>query len=642
MIIADHETAVDFLNYEAISDTVVALLRDSRERAVTVGIHGDWGAGKSSVLKMIEAEIIKDKQISCLWFNGWAFEGFEETKTALLESTVNELCRQKSNIGKVKSLGAKLMKRVHWLKAAQLGANFTFNLATGMPSPDQVTKALNGLQTLTDGGEGASSRDILTGITEISSFLKSDENSAASEQIYRFREEFRDLLDEAKIDQMVILIDDLDRCLPKTAINTLEAIRLFLFVPKTAFIIGADEAMIEYAVRQHFPDLPPTSGPIPYAKSYLEKLVQVPFRLPALGIQETKVYVTLLLVERLVGQNDNGFQPLLDKARDILNRPWLGGNLSSEDVRGVNQKLQKELEQALVLAQQIGPVLAEGVRGNPRQIKRFLNTLLARQAMASARGFGDDINQPILAKLMLAERFQPDFYEYISNKSMVAGDGKVPDISILEKFEDGGSEEPAKKQKQAKNVEPYADVEDEVKKWLENEWLQRWLTIEPCLGEVDLRPYIFVASDKRLLSGAVKSGGPEALIEQLSGTKMAVRTVESEVKNLTSIEADHIFSALREKIVRQGNFISEPTGFSGARIVAKHHPRFQSELLAILGGLDAKALGPWVVVGWNEILSEESAKQNLRELLTGWANQEDNPNLKRASGMALSRENRET
>ncbi|WP_448044260.1 Qat anti-phage system associated protein QatB [Bradyrhizobium liaoningense] len=65
-------------------------------------------------------------------------------------------------------------------------------------------------------------------------------------------------------------------CLPKTAIATLEAIRLFLFVERTAFVIGADELMIEYAVREHFPDLPPSSGPISYARNYLEKLIQVP------------------------------------------------------------------------------------------------------------------------------------------------------------------------------------------------------------------------------------------------------------------------------------------------------------------------------------------------------------------------------
>ena len=73
MFLPDHETAVDFLNYEAISKTVVELLRDSRQRALTIGIHGDWGAGKSSVLKMVEAEIGGDKQVACLWFNGWAF-----------------------------------------------------------------------------------------------------------------------------------------------------------------------------------------------------------------------------------------------------------------------------------------------------------------------------------------------------------------------------------------------------------------------------------------------------------------------------------------------------------------------------------------------------------------------------------------
>ena len=82
------------------------------------------------------------------------------------------------------------------------------------------------------------------------------------------------------IDQLVVLIDDLDRCLPETAIETLEAVRLFLFTSRTAFVVAADEAMIEYAVRQAFSRPPGRTGPQTYARNYLEKLIQVPFPHP--------------------------------------------------------------------------------------------------------------------------------------------------------------------------------------------------------------------------------------------------------------------------------------------------------------------------------------------------------------------------
>lgn len=53
--LADNETKVDLLNNEAIAKTIIALLRERPDSPVTIGVHGDWGAGKSSVLEMIEA-----------------------------------------------------------------------------------------------------------------------------------------------------------------------------------------------------------------------------------------------------------------------------------------------------------------------------------------------------------------------------------------------------------------------------------------------------------------------------------------------------------------------------------------------------------------------------------------------------------
>ena len=57
MILSDNETKIDLLNNEAIAKTIVTLLREKPELPVTVGVHGDWGAGKSSVLEMIEASL---------------------------------------------------------------------------------------------------------------------------------------------------------------------------------------------------------------------------------------------------------------------------------------------------------------------------------------------------------------------------------------------------------------------------------------------------------------------------------------------------------------------------------------------------------------------------------------------------------
>lgn len=51
MILSDNETSIDLLNYEAIAKTVVSLIKESDDQPVSIGIHGDWGAGKSSVLK---------------------------------------------------------------------------------------------------------------------------------------------------------------------------------------------------------------------------------------------------------------------------------------------------------------------------------------------------------------------------------------------------------------------------------------------------------------------------------------------------------------------------------------------------------------------------------------------------------------
>lgn len=86
--------------------------------------------------------------------------------------------------------------------------------------------------------------------------LNEKEEKSVPKEIEALRALFQELLKKLEL-TLIVLVDDLDRCLPNTAISTLEAMRLLLLVPQTAFIIAADEQMIRNAVRSHFGNIAP-------------------------------------------------------------------------------------------------------------------------------------------------------------------------------------------------------------------------------------------------------------------------------------------------------------------------------------------------------------------------------------------------
>ena len=436
MILTDNETKVDLLNNEAIAATIIKLLRDRPDQPVTVGVHGDWGAGKSSVLEMIEAGFEGEAKVLCLKFNGWRFQGFEDAKIALIEGIVTGLIEKRPALTAAGETVKDVFRRIDWLKVAKKAGGLAFTAFTGIPTPDQIQTIVGTLEGfLADPAKLATKENLEAAVEGVKGLLKpkgEGDSTNVPEEINAFRKAFDDLLDKAGVEQLVVLIDDLDRCLPDTAIETLEAVRLFVFTSRTAFVVAADEAMIEYAVRKHFPDLPDTTGPQTYARNYLEKLIQVPFRIPALGDTETRIYVTLLLVGAELGDNDEAFNALIKVARERLKRPWTSGALDAATVRTALGGKASRANNALALSDQIGPILASGTKGNPRQIKRFLNTLVLRQRTAEARGFGDDVKLPVLAKLMLAERFLPRLFDQIAAAAAAAANGKCPDLSALE------------------------------------------------------------------------------------------------------------------------------------------------------------------------------------------------------------------
>jgi hypothetical protein len=643
MYLNDHETAVDLLYYEAAAKTIVRLIRSTPITPVTIGVHGDWGAGKSSVLKMTSAALAQDKKALCLWFNGWTFEGFEDAKTIVIETIVDELRRARPTSTKVANAARKVLKRVDWMKVAKKTGGFAFTAMTGIPTFDQLRELAEGARAFLSKPQDHLSADDLKGFAEqAGDYLKEADKDAdhLPQQMHKFREEFEELITAADIDQLIVIVDDLDRCLPETAIATLEAIRLFLFVPRTAFVIGADELMIEYAVREHFPDLPPSMGPVPYARNYLEKLIQVPFRIPALGLAETRIYVTLLQAEAALGADDVRFQKLLAGAREELKRPWLSRGLDGTAVgKMLGGQVPSEVAAAVNISTQISTILAEGARGNPRQIKRFLNSMVLRQAIATERGFADDIALPVLAKVMLAESFASAFYAQVARLAVAAPDGKVLAVAQLEavvaRLVQPEPSKPVKGMKAKEGAEGLA-AEPEVDEWTKSEWAKAWAAIDPPLGDVDLRPYVFATRDKRsYLGGLAAAGHLEGLVDRLMGPRMAVRSMAPEVAKLSGLEPEQIFDALSSAIQMAEDLAREPKGLQGLIMLVEHHAALQRRLGAFLAELPTPKIGAWAVSNFGSIFTDTSVAAEFKVLVQSWAAQGDNAKLKSAASAVL-------
>ena len=638
MILPDNETRVDLLNNQAIATTIIKLIRDRPDQPVTVGVHGDWGAGKSSVLEMIEVGFKHEESVLCLKFNGWRFQGFEDAKIALIEGIVTGLLEQRPDLTKATKAVKDIFRRIDWLKVAKKAGGLAFSVFSGVPTQDQIqtiSSTLEGL--LVDPAKFITKDNLQPLIDNVQGLLKSKEESELTnvpEEINAFRTAFDELLEEARIEQLVILIDDLDRCLPDTAIETLEAVRLFVFTSRTAFVVAADEAMIEYAVRKHFPDLPDTTGPQSYARNYLEKLIQVPFRIPALGDTETRIYVTLLLVEAELGENDPAFSTLVDTARERLKRPWIVGKFDPATVKDALGDKASKVNNALALSDQIGPILASGTKGNPRQIKRFLNTLVLRKRTAEERGFGDDVKLPVLAKLMLAERFLPQLFDQIAAVAAVAADGKCHDLVSLEAAVNEGKPKKGKKKREEPVVsKSNGEPKDSAKlalvmtpqstllsEWLSSPAIKAWASVQTPLGDEDLRPYLFIAKDRKDYFGAASAlGHLTTVVEQLLGSKFAVQGMGDDLERLAPPEAAQVFEAVRGRIVGGDSFDTEPPGVAGLAVLVKAHPTLQQNLLDFLDALPRERLGPWVCSGWESAIKETEAILRFDRLLKDWA-----------------------
>lgn len=459
MIWKDSETEFDFLDFDYMANLIHDIALDENLSPSTIGVYGDWGSGKSSLMDMVKKRITEDDDESVLVvdFNGWLFEGYDDAKTALCGTILDRIAEEKSTMKKIVDKVKDLRHQIDTKKI--LGKSFKYGIDF------LLTGGLGTIADITiDSVVGSIKKNILEAKPEeLAELIKKTEvEDKRREHIKNFHKEFSNLLKEGEIKHLIVFIDELDRCAPDTVLDVFEAIRLFLFAEGTSFVIGADERLIQYAIETRYKSVPGNNLDI--GKEYMEKMIQYPITIPRLNDQEVKKYISCLLAQEEIK---------LDDLMPIIKGMKTGDELSYEYVEKINHDIAQKIKEPLDLANQISSVLASILNGNPRHCKRFLNSLFMRINMASSRNIKLDRN--VLAKLMLAEYYKQSFYEMLAEGSI------REEIAKLEKGEE------------SENAQIACFQETDI------EWIRKWAKITPAICELELAPYFYFSRDNSIL-----------------------------------------------------------------------------------------------------------------------------------------------
>ena len=357
----------------------------------SVGIYGEWGTGKSTLLRNIKSKLEKDHSCTCVEFLAWRYENEKADVTIPLILLIlnsfykkiqvkKELLEEKTN-DKDQNLKQKINRVLSGL---------SLNVSVGIP----------GLASVDLGYD-------FSNISENKSFFKfgKDDTHHKIEKFVLEQTKLHegidlieklvkktngvDINDELKL---VVFIDDLDRCTPGNAAEIFEAIKVFLDIEGIVFILGLSHKIVSDVIEykhKHFSE--EFSG-----KEYLKKIIQLPVNIPKWDSEEIKEYLRSLLD----GYNYRDFRNIFETNLELI---------------------------------------TQGVESNPRQIKRFLNIFILSYELVRADKSID--KEKLLAFQAVRERWEK-LHDAIStdvslldrlNEMLIQSKGKIkPDKGSIE------------------------------------------------------------------------------------------------------------------------------------------------------------------------------------------------------------------
>lgn len=400
---------------------------------LTVGLFGEWGSGKTHLLKLVESKVneiqldqkkLKKEQKTFpqvtipVFFNAWRFEKEEHMIIPLFQTMLTQLEAYEH-----KSLGeeAKTFLSHTVIKFRVLAKA----LKSGLRVPEKIAEVPQKIKNL--------DVSVLGDVLNIDTILQEYGKNIKEELLHD--ELFKELTENTRLESVyynipewiekitisddinfIFLIDDLDRCLPENTLKMLESIKLFLDVPSCAFVLAIDDDVVERGVAYHYRDYLQNNNNIVInlekkeeekqengvaelpitGHEYLEKMVQLPFRIPVIG-------------------SENIYEFLEQRYRKTFEK------ILNEDEKEIKQvREQQEIEEQKTQRSQTEMILdffAKTIPPKPRKIKRTAMLFETKVRLLSQLEI--ELRPKLIAKMTLLELFAPKLLRFIQNNGYV-------------------------------------------------------------------------------------------------------------------------------------------------------------------------------------------------------------------------------
>ena len=326
------------------------------ETPMTIGVQGDWGIGKTSMLNTVKAYLERENRSnssnSCglVWVNTWHYSMFGQEEylglsviKGILEQLADQFDLKKEDGTAKKALDfAKNLIKNAQVSVAGVSVSAKDADNNNEPSFDDVSMIMKGFKT---------SLEELT--HEIVVEGKANKN----------------------VDRLVFFIDDLDRVKPVKALELLEVLKNFFDLPNCVFLLAVDFEVIQMGMQQKLGiDLQKKSG-----KSFFDKIIQLPFLMPSSSYNLANYIKKLLKSANIdvsdgdenfyeevtsitVGRNPRSVKRVVNYARLIRKIRDMNATRNEKDSR-----LQRQILYSLICMQIAWPEIFTFFAKNPNE-----------------------------------------------------------------------------------------------------------------------------------------------------------------------------------------------------------------------------------------------------------------------------------